>query len=249
MLVGVEKKKVVFCTPTMTRPFKQFLEALENEVPEIEAAGFDHEMVFEVGCPYISAARATLLRKALDAKADIIVFLDHDLSWRKGDLVKLISTEEPVVAGMYRYKKDEEDYMGALDIQGDLIPVRRDGCVPGFRVPAGFLKITKEAVNWFMAQYPELIYGVRYNPTVDLFNHGAHKGIWYGEDMMFSKRWIDACGKLWVLADLSLTHWGNDGTPYYGNLSEFLTREGGFQSLKDSQDQRDADLLKRLSAA
>ena len=64
-------------------------------------------MVHEVGSPYISAARATMLRKALDAKADVIVFIDHDLSWRPGDLLKLIETTGDVVGGTYRFKQDE----------------------------------------------------------------------------------------------------------------------------------------------
>lgn len=30
-----------------------------------------------------------MLRKALDAQADVIVFIDHDVSWAPGDLLKL----------------------------------------------------------------------------------------------------------------------------------------------------------------
>lgn len=107
------KKKVVFCVPTMKRPYQQLLDSLKASV---ELLGeYDHYLVNEIGCPYISGARATMLRKALDIKADIIVFLDHDLSWNPQDLLKLIETDGDVVAGLYRFKKPEEVYMGVLD--------------------------------------------------------------------------------------------------------------------------------------
>jgi len=92
-------KKVVFCLPTVKRPYQQCLDSIEASLPLIKAAGWDEGMVNEVGNPYISAARATMLRKALDAKADVIVFIDHDLSWRPADMLKLIETEGDVVAG------------------------------------------------------------------------------------------------------------------------------------------------------
>lgn len=220
-------KKVVFCIPSLHGPTKPLMAALEASAPLLTEAGWDHNVVEYRGNPYISFARADMLRKALDAKADVIVFIDYDVSWRPGDLLKLVETKGDVVAGFYRYKKAEEEYMGALITDEDGLPqVRADGALRGYRAPAGYLKITKEAVTHFMRSYPELIYGVAFNPCVDLFNHGAHKGIWYGEDMAFCRRWLDCGGELWIVPDLELTHWSGE-TPYVGNYHEFLMRQPG----------------------
>ena len=73
--------KVVLCVPTLTRPHSALLEAIEAAVPALDAAGITHQMVMEVGNPYISQARNVMLRKALDAGADQIIFLDHDVSF------------------------------------------------------------------------------------------------------------------------------------------------------------------------
>lgn len=222
---GAEPLRVTICTPTLTKPFQAFLASLEASVPVLDAAGIAHNVVFEVGNPYISAARATMLRKALDAKADVIVFIDHDMAWRPGDLLKLIQTPGDVVAGLYRFKKADEEYMGAL--QGDDAPiVRSDGAIKAFRVPAGFLKVTKEAVDRFMAAYPSLCYGPRYSLSVDLFNHGAHGGVWYGEDYAFSRNWLDAGGEIWVVPDLQLDHYSADAV-FEGNFHEFMLRQPG----------------------
>lgn len=247
------RKKAIFCSPFYSPPAKgklhPFMRSLEAAVPAIVAAGWDEGLAQQVFNPYISFARATMLRKALDAKADVIVFHDYDLTARPEDYVRLLETEGDVVAGTYRYKKDEEQYMGDMvcDPSSHVVIGRKsDGAIKTTRVPAGFLKITKEAVNLFMAAYPELVYGasdnaelayagrnladVLYgsdpNGSVDLFNHGAHMGVWYGEDMAFSRRWSDLGGDIWLVPDLDLTHWDGD-KPYPGNLHQFLMRQPG----------------------
>lgn len=226
--------KVVIATPTLERPYPEYVQALEASIPALDAAGIDHSTVFEVGCPYISAARATMLRKAMDAKADAVVFIDHDLSWRPEDLVKLIQTPDPVVTGTYRFKDASEvKYMATVHTEADGRPVvREDGCIKADRVPAGFLKITSGAVHDFMGAYPELVFGPRYSPSIDLFQHGAHKGIWWGEDYAFSRRWAEMGKDIWLIPDLELTHWGKNGTPFVGNFHEFLmTCPGGKNDL------------------
>jgi hypothetical protein len=120
------KKKVVFATPVLGRPAEPYLAALEASLPLIEAAGWEHGYATQVNCPYISAARANMLRAALDAKADVIVFLDYDVSWQPEDLLKLIETEGDVVAGTYRCKTEdgptEEFYMGTWETHPNFHP-------------------------------------------------------------------------------------------------------------------------------
>lgn len=220
--------RVVFACPTVTRPYDAFLKAMEDSVPSLDAAGLDHKIVWEIGNPYISGARASMLRRALDAQADVVVFLDHDLSWRPSDMLKLIETSGDVVAGTYRFKRDDkEEYMGSLIGGPDGRPLGRasDGALAASRIPAGFLKVTKEAVAHFMKSYPELVYGPPYSPHVDLFNHGAHKGTWFGEDYAFSRNWLDCGGEIWVVPDMDIDHHHSDGRVWKGNLHRYLMSE------------------------
>ena len=234
-----KKTKVIFCTPSLNGPTAPYIKALEDSLPLIEAAGYEHALVQEVGCPYISGARATMTRKALDAGADILIYLDYDLSWDPQDLLTLIQTEGDVVAGTYRIKHEPEEYMSTLfsDPEGRPI-VRADGCVKANLIPAGFLKLTKTAINIFMHHYPELTYGPLYSQSVDLFNHGAVLGdrIWWGEDYCFAWRWNDKCGDIWIVPNLNITHHGQTvdrktgakvSTPYPGNFHEYLLRQPG----------------------
>lgn len=222
-----ESRKVVLAVPTTSRPYQQCIDSIEASIAPIKAAGWTLCAITEIGNPYISAARSTMLRKAQAANADVVVFIDHDLSFPPDALLRLIETEGNVVAGTYRFKREPEEYMGALqpDIAGNP-QVRADGCVKAYCIPAGFLKVTKEAVGRFMLAYPELMYLDKGILTVDLFNHGAHKGVWYGEDYAFSRNWLATGGEIWIVPDLDLTHWAGEW-PFPGNFHRYLRGQPG----------------------
>ena len=219
-------KKVIICTPTRAKPKQAYLDSLAASVAVLEAAGWEHGTVYEVGCPYISHARATMLRKALDAGASDVVFIDDDLSWQPDALLRLLEVPDDVVSGTYRFKREPEEYMGAVMAEADGRPVvRDDGCIEMFSIPAGFLKITRAGVSRFMKAYPELTYGEACTPHVDLFNHGAWDGVWWGEDYAFARRWREKCGKVWLIPDLQIDH--HTDAPFPGNFHEFLCRQPG----------------------
>lgn len=219
--------RVVFATPTVTRPYDAFLASMEAMIPALDGAGITHSATFEIGDPYISGARANLLRRALDTQPDAVVFIDHDMAWQPDVMLKLLQTEGEVIAGTYRFARDEEEYMGEVTPGDDGRPiVRADGCVKASKVPAGFLKITTGAVSRFMRAYPELVYGEPWCPYLDIFNHGAIDGLWYGEDYAFSKRWTERCGDIWLVPDLDIVHHA-PGKAYPGNLHEFMCRQPG----------------------
>lgn len=221
--------RAVLCVPTMTKPHPETLAAIAASAPVLDANGIEHAMVSEVGCPYISAARATMLRKALSAGADAIIFIDHDVSWKPENLLTLIRAEGDYVFGTYRFKRGpDEEYMGTLLTDAEGFPQGResDGALRAFCGPAGFLKITPRCVNVMIQRHPELCYGDRHTPHFDFFNHGAHGHVWYGEDYAASRRWLEAGESLWLLPDLDITHHSAD-TAYPGNYARFLRRQPG----------------------
>lgn len=222
-------KHVVLCVPTVKKPYQQTLDAIAASIPMLESAGWNHSMVSTVGCPYIDAARAKMLRQALDAKADVIVFIDHDVSWQPQDLIRLIETEGDYVVGTYRFKREPEEYMGQLLSLADGRPIVRqsDGAIATYSAPAGFMKITPAAVNLIIEKYPELCYGERHTPHIDFFNYGAYKHVFWGEDYAACRRFIDAGGSIWTVPNLNINHHGSDGAVYAGNLHKFLLRQPG----------------------
>lgn len=207
----MSRGRVAICTPSWERPTDSYLAALEASVPALDAAGWEHHAAFEVTNPYISAARASMLGKALDWGADVVVFIDDDVSWEPQDLVKLLDTEGEVVGGNYRYKTEEEvRFMGKPILGETFKPIVResDGAVQMMAVPAGFLKIDAHAViPRFLEWYPHLrMNWTSKKPNVDLFNHGVFNGTWFGEDFAFCRNWMGTGGDIWCPPDMNLTH-------------------------------------------
>ena len=227
-------KKVCFCIPSLTKPFDVTVESLKASCELLEANGWEHGTVFEIGNPYISQARSAMLRKALDWGAEVIVFIDHDLSWQPEDLVLLVESVPDVIGGTYRFKRSDEGvYMGRVCVDENERPVVEvHGDKPLSQhllrmesLPAGFLKVTRAAINQFMLAYPELVYGDRTSPHVDLFNHGAHEYKWWGEDYAFCRRWTQI-GKLYCIPNLELDHHLANGEVFAGNFHEYLRDYG-----------------------
>ena len=228
-------RKVGFCTPTYERPTQAYLDALERSVPHLDDAGWEHHTVFEIGNPYISAARSSMLGKALDWGADVVVFIDDDLSWEPEDLLRLLSTEGDVVGGNYRYRNPEVRYMGKpfLGEKGHPL-VREDGAILMLALPAGFLKVTSAAIDVFLETHPQLRMNWTGKRNVDLFNHGVWNGTWFGEDFAFCRNWLATGNEIYCQPDLNLTHhnrnkWTKDGLvtgeSFPGNYHQYLLNQ------------------------
>lgn len=204
--------KLVACIPTVARPHAATLAALEACYPAVVAAGWSFDLVCEIGNAYISGARSVLTRKAMEAGADVVVYIDHDVSWQPNDLLALIEADGDVVAGTYRYKREPADYMGfPLDDGQGRAHIRHDGAIEMFSIPAGFMRITRAGIEKFATGYPHLVYGQKLGQRhVDLFNHGAHDDVWYGEDYAFSRNWRALGEKIWLLPKLRIDHHTGD---------------------------------------
>lgn len=167
-----------------------------------------------------------MLGKALKWGADVVWFLDDDVEWKAEDLPKFFGIQGDVVACTYRFKKAQEQYMGALETTDDdgSVQGRSDGSILMHCVPAGFLRVSRDMIEAFMDAYPDLMITADGNRNVDLFNHGAHGGIWYGEDYAFSRRCREMKVPIWCVPDMDVDHHGKDEV-FKGNLHRFLLKK------------------------
>lgn len=225
--------KVLFATPFLSTPTVPWTESLEASVPHIEEAGWEHGLAVEVGNVYISGARASLVKKFLDDDSyDRIFFIDYDLSWEPHAITKILAIDSDVVGGDYRFKKGDEEYMSKIISGTDNTPiVRQDGCIKVDALPGGFMCIKRSAVLEFGKHYTDLLYGPD-NKYVDLFNHGAIDGTWWGEDYGFCYRWRKMGGECWCYPNLDIDHHSKNMV-YTGNLHEFLLRQPGGSHFKE----------------
>ncbi len=174
----------------------------------------------------IAQARNQLATEFMNSKFDRLVFLDSDITWNPGDLIKLAHHDVDFVGGGYRYKRNPEQYPIAWlpDPDKKGLPVTKKGLLGVQGLPTGFLALSRNVFQTMLDKYPDR----------DLTIQNGHKchaffqmpfvdGHLYGEDLYFCRDWIESGGKIFLDPDISLTHWDFNPTPYGGNVGAFLT--------------------------
>lgn len=193
--------------------------------------GHTAEFSLLTGNCYVQAARNELVRKFMESGADMLFFLDDDVSWKAEDALQLIEMDDDVVAGIYPKKTDVPDYPVVIHTYPvtHYPVVRQDGCIAATGLPTGFLRISRSVIERLQEAYPGQRYedydnGKKVGENYDLFPQGVSNGRWYGEDFAFCNLWAAIGGTMWVVPDIDLTHHSKDRA-YPGNYHRFLLEQ------------------------
>src|SRR5690242_768105 len=84
--------------------------SLLNEQAAALTLGDELQVMFAPGCSLISHARNQLARDFLLSDAERLVFLDSDVAFELGSLLKISKYPLDFVGGAYRYKDEAEGY-------------------------------------------------------------------------------------------------------------------------------------------
>lgn len=147
-----------------------------------------------------------------------IVFVDADLEFDDDAILKLIKYDHDVVAGAYRYKKDEEDYSVTLRFdENNNCRDNETGLVFVNSAPAGLMRIKRSVFECLGHDAVADENGVKQYFKTGMICADAN---WYGEDSYFCKAWVDVGGKIYVDPTINFTHYGVKG--YAGNYHNYL---------------------------
>jgi len=216
--------KILFATPTYKGiTYPGFLDSLEATVNLCKEKGYDTQFVLVHGCCYVQEARNKIVKQFMDSDADVLFFLDDDISWPPEKVIELAEMPDDMVGGVYPLKQDEPAFPVVIYTDAKGYPVvRDDGCIPATGVPTGFLRIKRSVIERLIEAYPQQKYsnykdGEWFEDAYDLFPQGVYDGRWVGEDYAFCRLWTRIMGQIWVVPDIDFTHAG-----YEGNYHRFL---------------------------
>lgn len=158
-----------------------------------------------------------------------VLLIDSDESWEPEGVARLLLHPEEIVAGSYRMKNHPAAYVGFIKWE-DGCPVGKllkDGTaiIEAERVGAGFLRIKLSALRRYMDAYPGLWSDepdgrkFQFFQRVPLENEDG-KLVMGCQDMVFSKRWRDIGGRLWIDPMVKIDHWWME--PHHGDLDKHL---------------------------
>lgn len=181
--------------------------------------GDDLTIRFLPNCSHAAMGRNQLAQEFLDSDADRLFFLDADITFEAGSLLKLAHSPLDFVAGAYRYKTDDENYpIGWLN--EPMIPMNKLGLIEVGTVAGGFMSLSRKVLEDLKAAYPRKYehFGRNFQAWFQML---YKDGQLYGEDSYFCKEWRDLGGQIWVDPNLTLTHW-NFNRPFVGNIGKWI---------------------------
>lgn len=111
----------------------------------LDAAGYAITLCVEAGNCHVDDARNSLVREFLKTDCTDLVFIDADVGFRPEDLLKLVSVDRDIVAGIYPKKQDAEDFP-VLALPGELW-TDSEGLIEVEGVPTGFLRIRRRVLE------------------------------------------------------------------------------------------------------
>jgi len=143
-----------------------------------------------------------LTARFLDSAATHMLCVDSDIGWTPADAQKLLDAGKDFVSGCYCRKQTSRD------IPAELTGNREGDLLEASTVPAGFLLLSRAAVERMVGAYRHLQYknawGQAWALWSPMFEHGAQ----FGEDTSFCLRWRGLGQKIWMHSGVILQHIG-----------------------------------------
>ena len=215
-------RKVLLATPTHSGLSAGYTFAISECRQALAAAGIHSELAIFAGDCHVDDARNRLVRDFLETDCDDLVFIDSDIGFEPGALVRLLEYDRDVVAATYPFKQDDEGF----PVQFIPGPIRADddGLVEVTAVPTGFLRIRRHVLERLDRD------ALHFMPKSDnrkplplIFERTINAECRVGGDYTFCAKWRATGGKIYVDPEITLDHYGEN--QWTGSLGHFQRKE------------------------
>lgn len=194
--------------------------ALLNEQAVALGSGDDFQVKFLGSCSHPAMGRNQLAQEFMDSDADRLVFLDSDVTFAPGALVKIAHHPVDFVGGAYRLKIPDEKYpVGWLNVPE--LWSNELGLIEVDTLPGGFLSLSRKVFETLKAAHPERAYAHFGKLAHGYFQMPFINGLLWGEDSYFCREWRETGGKVFLDPEITLSHW-DFNKPYTGHIGDWL---------------------------
>ena len=177
----------------------------------------------DIGNSDIAGSRAAIVATFYRSDADVLVFIDDDIFWERGDLIKLIDYPVDLVGGIYPKKTDPLQWP-IKTLRTDRIDIHNDtGLAEVAGLPGGFMKISRNCVEKMIQAYPKKTLRSNNDDSTEfwpLFDPLDIPGDRLSEDFSFCERWRRIGGKVWADFEMEMSHIGYK--VFKGSLGNYL---------------------------
>lgn len=174
------------------------LRSLLNDTVELVKRGDTFALFDEAGNTNLQKARRIIIEAFRESDCDFLVFIDDDVFWEAGALLKLLDYPVDFVAGVYPRRKDPLDFPVGWLPDPEKKGLRAvNGLLEVAHAPGGFWRLSRACVDRMWANYGNT-----------LFNRVDDERGEYSEDISFCGRWRAIGGQVWIDPEIAMGHIG-----------------------------------------
>lgn len=206
----------------------QTVKCLLEETYLASKSGDDLQVSFLPSCSVPAAGRNQLVQDFMDSDCDKLIFLDADISFDLGSLLKIAYHPVDFVGGCYRFKNNVEQYpitwpkqTSGEDFNGINLG-NNQALLEVETLPNGFLCLSRKVFEVLKATHPDREYEHMGKKAFCYFQMIFKDGHMHSEDSFFCREWTEAGGKVYLDPEIKLTHWDFQPTPYVGHIGNWL---------------------------
>jgi hypothetical protein len=222
------------------------MRSLIADLLALVARGDRFTLLDDINNTLIPDARAIIMARFLGLEdATDLVYVDHDVAWEPGALLRLLDHPVAVVAGVYPRRADPLSFpVRWIAERAELWADPETGLLEVEGVPGGFLRVRRDVAQAMADAYPNLEFYV--SPMDDGSERAPGHVAWalfepcwsgkakLSEDLSFCRRWRDLGGSVWVDPEIRMAHTGIKS--FTGSLGDWLRGRvyGAASSVRES---------------
>lgn len=188
------------------------MRSLMTDLISLIKRGDKFTLVDDIGNALIADCRGVIATNFYHSDCDELIFIDSDVTWEAGALLKLIDHPVDLVAGIYPVRAEPARFNVRYLDKAELWADPNTGLLEVEAVPAGFIKITRNCIEKMIEAYPKQYFHnesktKKFYPLFDYFVDEEKEYKW-GEDYSFCVRWRNIGGKVWIDPEIGMGHIG-----------------------------------------
>lgn len=218
--------KVFIATPAYDgKVYVPYAVSLGTTILQLAAANINVHLCVKTSGSLLVLERNSLIQNFWESDCTHMLCIDSDLGWDAYSIKRLLDLNEDFIGGVYPSRMRNEFIFRPKSAEDGLIYKNENGLIEMEYIPAGFILLTKNAIEKMRKKH----YNLAYDPKVPTEN--SHKGfaffnteVWngefWGEDYYFCRKVREAGIKIWVDPYLKFDHAGK-----VGSLAEAMTAQ------------------------
>jgi hypothetical protein len=164
------------------------------------------------------AERNRIVEDFYRSEATHLLCIDSDLGFPAEAVLAMLNADKEFIAGVYPARSEDKtnEYLIRPKLNDNSIIVQEGHLLSAEYIPAGFMLLSRSAVQKMRDKFPELYYQPRMEERKDehaylFFNTEVYEGEFWGEDYVFCRRAREAGIDIWVDPLIQFDHNGKIG--------------------------------------